>query len=64
MRGRLEIPAGKTLSNIQRYGNCSAASIPILLDEAAREGRLQRGQIVTLTTFGSGFSWSCAVVRW
>ena len=62
--GQLEIPAEKTLSNIQKYGNCSAASIPILLDEAAREGRLQRGQIVTLTTFGSGFSWSCAVARW
>jgi 3-oxoacyl-[acyl-carrier-protein] synthase-3 len=61
---QLEIPAARCLHNIDRYGNCSAASIPILLDEAARSGRLARGQLVALTTFGSGFSWSCAVVRW
>jgi 3-oxoacyl-[acyl-carrier-protein] synthase-3 len=61
---QLEIPPERCLHNIDRYGNCSAASIPILLDEAARGGRLARGQLVALTTFGSGFSWSCAVVRW
>jgi 3-oxoacyl-[acyl-carrier-protein] synthase-3 len=62
--GQLEIPPAKCPSNIDRYGNCSAASIPMLLDEAARGGRLSRGQLVALTTFGSGFSWSCALVRW
>jgi 3-oxoacyl-[acyl-carrier-protein] synthase-3 len=61
---QLEIPPEKCLNNIQRYGNCSAASIPILLDEAVREGRLERGQVVAMTTFGSGFSWSCAVARY
>jgi 3-oxoacyl-[acyl-carrier-protein] synthase-3 len=61
---QLEIPPERCLNNIERYGNCSAASIPILLDEAVRGGRLTRGQIVTMTTFGSGFSWSSAVVRW
>jgi 3-oxoacyl-[acyl-carrier-protein] synthase-3 len=60
----LEIPPGKVRSNIQRYGNCSAASIPILLDEAAREGALARGQLVSMTGFGSGFSWASAIVRW
>ena len=60
----LEIPAEKCFNNIERYGNCSAASLPMLLDEAVRGGRLERGQLVSLTTFGSGFSWSSAVIRW
>ncbi len=61
--GQLEIPPEKCLSNIERYGNCSAASIPILLDEAVRGGRLRAGQIAALTAFGSGFSWASAVLR-
>jgi 3-oxoacyl-[acyl-carrier-protein] synthase-3 len=61
---QLEIPAEKCFSNIERYGNCSAASIPMLLDEAVREGLLQPGRLVAMTTFGSGFSWSSAVARW
>jgi len=60
----LEIPAHKLRNNIQRYGNCSAASIPMLLAEAQREGVLEPGRIVSLTAFGSGFSWASAVVRW
>jgi len=60
----LEIPPGKVRNNIDRYGNCSAASIPILLAEAEREGALRRGDLVALTGFGSGFSWASAVVRW
>jgi 3-oxoacyl-[acyl-carrier-protein] synthase-3 len=59
----LGIPEEKRLSNIERYGNCSAASIPMLLDEAIRGGRLAPGQILSMTTFGSGFSWSSAVAR-
>jgi 3-oxoacyl-[acyl-carrier-protein] synthase-3 len=62
--GALEIPATKVRNNIDRYGNCSAASIPILLAEAEREGALGRGDLVALTGFGSGFSWASAVVRW
>ena len=60
----LEIPAEKLRSNIQRFGNCSAASIPMLLDEAVKEGALQAGKLVSMTAFGSGFSWASAVVRW
>jgi 3-oxoacyl-[acyl-carrier-protein] synthase III len=60
----LEIPASKLRNNIQRYGNCSAASIPMLLDEAVRDGSLAPGGIVSMTGFGSGFSWASAVVRW
>ena len=60
----LELPPQKIRSNIQRYGNCSAASIPMLLAEACREGQLDRGRIVSMTGFGSGFSWASAVARW
>ena len=59
----LEIPEEKCISNIERYGNCSAASIPMLLDEAIRGGRLAPGQLFSMTTFGSGFSWTSAVAR-
>jgi 3-oxoacyl-[acyl-carrier-protein] synthase-3 len=61
--GQLEIPPEKCPNNIDRYGNCSAASIPMLLDEGVREGRIRRGDLVAMTTFGSGFSWTSAVAR-
>jgi len=60
----LGIPPEKCPSNIERYGNCSAASIPMLLDEAARSDRLRPGQLVAMTAFGSGFTWATAVARW
>jgi 3-oxoacyl-[acyl-carrier-protein] synthase-3 len=60
----LGIAPEKCPSNIERYGNCSAASIPMLLDEAVRGGRLRPGQLVAMTAFGSGFTWATAVVRW
>ncbi len=62
--GALEIPPAKLRNNIQRFGNCSAASIPILLAEAEADGALERGALVSLTGFGSGFSWASAVLRW
>jgi 3-oxoacyl-[acyl-carrier-protein] synthase-3 len=61
---QLGIPPEKCPSNIERYGNCSAASVPMLLDEAVRGGRLARGQLAAMTTFGSGFSWSTALLRY
>ena len=60
----MEIPPDKLFNNIQKYGNCSAASIPMLLDEAIRDGRLARGQLVSMTAFGSGFTWGSALVRY
>jgi len=60
----LEIPPEKVPSNIQRYGNCSAASIPMLLAESKQLGALTPGTIASLTGFGSGFTWASAVVRW
>jgi 3-oxoacyl-[acyl-carrier-protein] synthase-3 len=61
---KLEIPPEKVFNNIERYGNCSAGSIPMLLAEAERTGRLERGQLVSTTGFGSGFSWASALIRW
>jgi 3-oxoacyl-[acyl-carrier-protein] synthase-3 len=61
---QLGIEPARCPSNIERYGNCSAASVPMLLDEAVRGGRLAHGQLVAMTTFGSGFSWSTALVRY
>jgi 3-oxoacyl-[acyl-carrier-protein] synthase-3 len=60
----LSIPPEKCLNNIQRYGNCSAASIPMLIHEARESGLLRQGTVVSMTAFGSGFTWASAVVRW
>lgn len=51
-------------NNIQRYGNTTAASIPIALHECVEEGRLAEGDLLCLTTFGSGFTWGSALIRW
>jgi 3-oxoacyl-[acyl-carrier-protein] synthase-3 len=51
-------------ANIDRYGNTTAASIPIALDECVQTGRLQRGDLLVLTAFGSGFTWGSAAIRW
>jgi 3-oxoacyl-[acyl-carrier-protein] synthase-3 len=51
-------------SNIHKYGNTTAASVPIALDEALSDGRLQRGDLLVLTAFGSGFTWASAAIRW
>jgi 3-oxoacyl-[acyl-carrier-protein] synthase-3 len=61
---RLGFPADKVFVNIDRYGNTSAASVPIALAEAADEGRLRDGDLVLLSGFGAGMSWASAVVRW
>lgn len=51
-------------NNIQRYGNTTAATIPIALDECVRGGMIARGDLVAVTAFGSGFLWGSAVIRW
>jgi len=60
----LKIPVEKVVRNIDRYGNTTAASIPIAFDEAIREQRIKKGDLVVLTAFGSGFTWASAVIRW
>src|SRR5438132_860360 len=56
--------ADQVYTNIQKYGNTTAASIPIALGEALCAGRLARGDLLVLTAFGSGFTWASAAVRW
>jgi 3-oxoacyl-[acyl-carrier-protein] synthase-3 len=60
----LRIPVEKVIRNIDRVGNTAAASIPIALDEAVKAGRIKRGDLVALTSFGSGFTWASALLRW
>jgi 3-oxoacyl-[acyl-carrier-protein] synthase-3 len=61
---KLGLPPERTFVNIDRYGNTSAASVPIALAEAADAGRLHRGDLVLLSGFGAGMSWATALVRW
>lgn len=61
---RLDIPKEKAYVNMTKYGNTSAASIPIALDEANRAGRLEKGDLVLLCAFGGGFTWGAAILRW
>lgn len=61
---RLEIPTDKVISNLCNYGNTSAASIPLALDEAVRSGLVQPGHIVATAGFGAGLTWGSAIVRW
>lgn len=61
---KLQIPLEKVGRNIERYGNTTAASIPIVLDEAVREGRLKRGDCLVVAAFGSGYTWASAAIRW
>ena len=50
--------------NLQKYGNTSSASIPILLDELNREGQLKRGMKIVLAGFGAGLSWGASLIEW
>jgi 3-oxoacyl-[acyl-carrier-protein] synthase-3 len=60
----LGIPPEKTHHNIMVYGNCSAASIPMCLDECVRSGRIGEGALICMAGFGSGFTWGSALLRW
>lgn len=58
------LPDEKVVSNIHKYGNTTAASIPIALTEAWQEGRVKEGDLVCMASFGSGFTWASALIRW
>jgi len=64
VRKRLGIDPSKVYSNIARYGNTTAASIPIALSEAVRDGLVKRGDLVCLAAFGSGFTWGACLLRY
>ncbi|MCP4005634.1 MAG: ketoacyl-ACP synthase III [bacterium] len=61
---KLGIPPEKTYNNIMRYGNCSSASIPMLLHECRQAGRVKEGDLIAMAGFGSGFTWGSALIRW
>ena len=61
---RLNIPYERFVCNLERYGNTSAATIPLALDEVHREGRIKPGDLILLSSFGAGMSWASMVLRW
>lgn len=64
LQEKLQLPAEKVYNNIMRYGNTTAASIPIALSEAWAEKRIKDNDLVCLAAFGSGFTWASALIRW
>ncbi len=64
VQGKMGLADDKVFSNIQRYGNTTAASIPLALSEAVQQGKIKRGDLLCLAAFGSGFTWASALIRW
>lgn len=60
----LGISMDKVLKNIEEYGNTSAASIPLALAEAVKQGKIKKGDIIAVSGFGAGLSWGAAIIRW
>ena len=63
MARKLEMPMERVIVTVQDHGNTSAASVPLALDVGVRDGRIQRGQLVLLESFGGGFTWGSALIR-
>mmetsp|Transcript_14887 Transcript_14887/g.41136 ORF Transcript_14887/g.41136 Transcript_14887/m.41136 type:complete len:408 (+) Transcript_14887:193-1416(+) len=61
---RLGIPMEKVITNLSEYGNTSAASIPLALDEAVRSGKVKKGDVLACAGFGAGLSWGAAILKW
>ena len=61
---KLEIPMERVIVTVQEHGNTSAASVPLALDVAVRDGRIRRGELLLLEAFGGGFTWGSALVRY
>lgn len=64
VQAKMGLPDHKVYNNIMRYGNTTAASIPIAMSEAWKEGKIKEGDTVCLAAFGSGFTWASALLRW
>jgi 3-oxoacyl-[acyl-carrier-protein] synthase-3 len=64
MAQRLNMPMEKVVVTIDKYGNTSAASIPMALDEAVRDGRIKENNLILLEAFGGGLTWASALIRW
>jgi len=64
MARRLNIPFEKVYLTIEKYGNISSATVPIALDEAVRNGSIQKGDLIVLTAFGGGLTWASSLIKW
>jgi len=61
---RLKISGDKVISNMAEYGNTSAASIPLALDESVRAGKIKAGDVIAASGFGAGLTWGAAIFEW
>ena len=61
---RLKVPMEKVIVNVDKYGNTSAASIPLAMDEAIKNDKIKNGDIVVLVGFGAGLTWASCVMKW
>ncbi len=61
---QLSVRESQIYTNVHKYGNCSAASIPMVLDEVVRTHKIRRGDLICMAAFGSGFTWGSALLRW
>ena len=64
VQNKMGLPDDKVFNNIQKYGNTTAASIPIALSEAIEQGKVKRGDLVLLSAFGSGFTWGSVLFNY
>ena len=64
VQAKMKLSDDQVYNNIMRYGNTTAASIPIALSEAYQEGKVKQGDVVCLAAFGSGFTWGSVIIRW
>ena len=64
MARKLDLPMERVIVTVQDHGNTSAASVPLALDVAVRDGRIKRGELLLLEAFGGGFTWGSALVRY
>ena len=60
----MKIPREKILSNLEKYGNTSAATIPLMMDESIRNKKIQQNDIIATSGFGAGLSWGAALIKW
>jgi 3-oxoacyl-[acyl-carrier-protein] synthase-3 len=61
---KLDMPMERVIVTVQDHGNTSAASVPLALDVAVRDGRIKRGELLLLEAFGGGFTWGSALIRY
>jgi 3-oxoacyl-[acyl-carrier-protein] synthase-3 len=61
---KLQLKEEQVYNNIQKFGNTTAASIPIALSEAWEQGKIKQGDLVCMAAFGSGFTWGSALMKW